>query len=667
MKRIFNPLSKQTGTITLCGTLIIALLLSLLTLSSPAPKNRENHFSAERAFRHIEAIAPKQHSVFDTVEIENVRRYIQETIDLFEHVQWERVAHTPITVTNQKTRKKELVEVHNVYAEIPGTSGTSLLLMAHYDSSPYKEKYGVGTDGSYGAADDGYGVATMLEIMRLLNDYASTRTMVNGIKFAFTDAEEVALGGAVALVKEYPHWLSDVSIFLNLEARGNKGPLYMFQTGDYNYKLISFFSRTRLPFSFSLAADVYKHLPNDTDFTPLLKSGYRGLNFATLNNLKYYHAPEDNLDNAHKPTLQFYGEQIYPLIQDFISNPRYSAHDYFDSKSDAVFFTLLPGFLIYYAQPVSWGLIALATISALLIAFRAFRKRAGSGETRPVKTSSETDSVKTSSQTNSVKMSSQAHPVKMSSETNSVKTSSETDSVKTSSETNSVKTSSKTNSVKTSSQAHPVKMSSETRPVKLFYGKKSLVVLGVWILFILCTALAGLFLAKGIGHLTHNRFSLLFMPYVPFDFGFVLIFATLVVVAGFFVLKLLRKLKCSPSDIFAGTILLFLLLTLLSAFSLHGATYLFLWPAIFMMAILNHNLFCPLTTKRQIIWKHLLHALALLTTSILYIILIYSLFLALTFGALAVILMFTAIYTCTLVPCCWSLQKCVHLHRNALL
>ena len=567
MKRISIHFSKGTGAILFCATLLISLLLSLLTLSSPSPKNRENDFSSERAFCHIEAIAPLQHSVFDTIEIEDVRNYIEETLDAFEHVKWARVKHASVDVVNQKTHTKEPIDIQNIYAEIPGKSEICLLIMAHYDSSPYKEKYGVGTAGSYGAADDGYGVATMLEIMRILNDYASNNELVNGVKFAFTDAEEVGLYGATALTKEFSYWLQDVNILLNLEARGNKGPLYMFQTGNYNYKLIKFYSQTRLPFSLSVAADVYKYLPNDTDFTPFLKLGYPGLNFATLNSLKFYHTPLDNLQNSDKATLQFYGEQILPLVLEYIGNPQYSARTCFVSNEDTVFFTLFPGFLMYYSHTVSWIIIFLATLAAALIAFFALRKRAVS-------------------------------------------------------------------------------------------WKKTLLALGIWMLFLICAALTGLLLAKGIGAVTHNRFQLLYMPYVPFDGGFVLIFALLVMVAGFFVFKRCRKLECSPNDILSGSILLFLILTLLSAFLLHGATILFVWPTIFMTALLEDSLLDRQTSKWQIIKNHLVNTLAVLTTSIMFIILIYSLFLALTFGALAVILLFTAIYTCALVSYGFSQPSC---------
>jgi len=549
--------TKKMGAVILCCTLIVALLLSISILRSPAPKNLNNWFSAEYAYNHLQVIAQKQHSVFDLNEIEEVRNYLEKTIDAFGNVTWERVKYSQIEVNNQKAGAREWIDVYNIHAEIPGTSGTYMLLMAHYDSCPYKEKYGVATEGAYGAADDGYGVAAMLEIMRLLSDYTAVNTLVNGIKFVFTDAEEVALGGAKALVNEYAYWLDDVNIVINLEARGNKGPLYMFQTSDNNYKLIDFYSRSRLPFSFSVAADVYKHLPNDTDFTPFLNEGYVGLNFSILNSLKYYHTPDDNLDNADKATLQFYGEQIYPLVKQYIDSERYCGLDFFVSNNNAVFFTLFPGFLVFYSQTASWALTVIAALCAVAIAFFAIRKKAIS-------------------------------------------------------------------------------------------WKKSLVAFGIWMGFILGSTISGLLLAKFIGLVTGNKFDLMFMPYVPFDLGFVVIFAMLVLTAGIFSAKLCRKLKCGLNETMSGSILLILLFNSVFAFFLHGGTYLFVWPAIFMLGIIFLNLFCHFDNGW---WKHILYVFAILVISIMYITLIYSLFLALSFGALAVILLVTSLYGCTLVPC----------------
>ena len=157
------------------------LLLSIFIMTSPTPQNRDDWFSAERAYHHLEVIAQKQHSAFDLNEIEDVRSYLEKTMDAFGKVKWERVKHHQMELYNPAKSAREWIDVDNIYAETQGESGTYMLLMAHYDSCPYKEKYGVSAEGSYGAADDGYGVVAMLEVMRLLNNYtAAGNTLVNG-------------------------------------------------------------------------------------------------------------------------------------------------------------------------------------------------------------------------------------------------------------------------------------------------------------------------------------------------------------------------------------------------------------------------------------------------------------------------------------------------------
>jgi len=121
-------------------------------------------------------------------------------------------------------------ELHNVLAELPGAgvpgsqpSGTGhrepaprVLLSAHYDSVP----------SGPGAGDDGQSVATLLEIGRALRAEPTS----SGTWLLFTDGEELGLLGARLFAAEHP-LLEQLHISLNLEARGNRGPSLMFETG----------------------------------------------------------------------------------------------------------------------------------------------------------------------------------------------------------------------------------------------------------------------------------------------------------------------------------------------------------------------------------------------------------------------------------------------------
>jgi Zn-dependent M28 family amino/carboxypeptidase len=132
-----------------------------------------------------------------------------------------------------------------VVARLAGTgSGKALLLMAHYDSR--------GT--APGASDDGYGVASLLETARALT---TSPPLTSDIIFLFTDGEEDGLLGAQAFVSSH-RWAAHVGVVLNFEARGNAGPVLMFQTSDDNGALVRQLARAAPhPVASSLSQAVY--------------------------------------------------------------------------------------------------------------------------------------------------------------------------------------------------------------------------------------------------------------------------------------------------------------------------------------------------------------------------------------------------------------------------
>ena len=94
------------------------------------------------------------------------------------------------------------------------------MLVAHYDSVP----------GGPGVADDGAGVAAIIETVRALKEM---KPLQNDVIILLTDGEENGMLGAKAFVEDHP-WVKDVGLVLNFEARGNKGPSFMFETSDNN-------------------------------------------------------------------------------------------------------------------------------------------------------------------------------------------------------------------------------------------------------------------------------------------------------------------------------------------------------------------------------------------------------------------------------------------------
>ncbi|HEY8092962.1 MAG TPA: M28 family peptidase, partial [Acidimicrobiales bacterium] len=86
---------------------------------------------------------------------------------------------------------------------------------------------------------------------------------------------------------------ADGGVVLNVEARGTGGPAIMFETTRGNAGLVSLFAdAVPYPVATSFAVEVYRILPNNTDFTPFLDGGrFTGMNSAYIDGSGVYHAP----------------------------------------------------------------------------------------------------------------------------------------------------------------------------------------------------------------------------------------------------------------------------------------------------------------------------------------------------------------------------------------
>ncbi|MFH0766791.1 MAG: M28 family peptidase, partial [Bacillota bacterium] len=137
-----------------------------------------------------------------------------------------------------------------------------------------------------------------------------------------------------------------------------------------NEFIIDFYEKADLPVSYSLATAVYTVMPNLTDFTEFLAVDKQGINFAVLDDLYYYHTPNDNYNNVNLSSIQHYGSQIIPLIEAFVYDSTYSDVDYFIGEQDQVFFTILPNVFITYRE--STMQVLHFTLLALLIGMTSF-------------------------------------------------------------------------------------------------------------------------------------------------------------------------------------------------------------------------------------------------------------------------------------------------------
>ena len=203
-------------------------------------------------------------------------------------------------------------EVENVLGRLAGPvpAGTpGVLLVAHYDS----------VAAGPGAGDDLSGVACILEVLRaFLTDpglAAFARPDAPPLMVLFSDAEELGLLGARAFAEHHP-WMQDVAVVVNLEARGTSGGSLLFETGPDNAWLLELYARAApRPSATSYSVELYRAMPNDTDFTPFREAGVAGVNFAFIEDVHDYHTRNDSLERLDPRSLQHHGENVLPLVR----------------------------------------------------------------------------------------------------------------------------------------------------------------------------------------------------------------------------------------------------------------------------------------------------------------------------------------------------------------
>lgn len=345
---------------------IIALAMVLfLTLLAAFSVYRQNppavldansppaEFSAARAMKYVEAISQRPHPM-GSAENKAVRDYLlKELTDqgLRPEVQ---------TATAMNPVWKGEIRggtVENVLARLPGVANTkAVMLVAHYDSVP----------NGYGASDDGAGVASLLETLRALK---AAPALKNDVIFLFTDGEEAGLLGAYAFANEHP-WSKDAGLVLNFEARGNHGPSIMFETSNQNGWLIDEFAASAPhPVAHSLAYEIYRLLPNDTDFTVFKKSS-PGLNFAYIDGLTHYHTALDTAGAIDQRSMQHHGSTALALSRHF------GNLDLRETRArNAVYFDLLGTAVVRYSGAFVLPLATIITIVFVSLLFHGLRRK----------------------------------------------------------------------------------------------------------------------------------------------------------------------------------------------------------------------------------------------------------------------------------------------------
>ncbi|HMB54026.1 MAG TPA: M20/M25/M40 family metallo-hydrolase, partial [Thermoanaerobaculia bacterium] len=313
-------------------------------------------FSAERASHLLAEITRHPHPVGSTEH-----RRVRETIER-EIAALGLAPETHRTFVAERRRGRiDAMPVTNLLARLPGDRPTgTLLLLAHYDAVP----------GSPGAGDDAAGVAALLETMRaLVAERRNGPPLAEDVLFLITDAEELGLHGARAFTAEHPA-MDDVRMVLNVEARGAAGVSILFETGPTDARLLHRAAAALdRPYGNSFSADVYRFMPNDTDFSPFRDLGLPGFNFAFIGDYPAYHATVDSAERLDPRSVQHHGDQLLALTRAFAGDGFGQLPAATDPATPpgAAFLTLpFAGLLAY---PTAWtiplALLALALFAAV--------------------------------------------------------------------------------------------------------------------------------------------------------------------------------------------------------------------------------------------------------------------------------------------------------------
>ena len=252
--------------------------------------------------------------------------------------------------TDVRARVVSCSHVHNVVALVGPTTGKRLLLNAHYDSTPTGP----------GAADDGIGVATLIEVAAQLKASPPPR----GVTFLFNEGEEYGLNGASAFARHDP-LARQIDSMINIESRGVNGPATMFETSAPNGPAIAdFAAATKRPSANSISTDMATLIPNTTDVQVLKANGWRTLSYAIIGNETRYHSPGDTVAALDRRSVAHMGSEV-------LAATRAMAADIGNAASSRRVFTDVAGlFLLNLPMVLAAVMLGLLLIGTLIVAWR---------------------------------------------------------------------------------------------------------------------------------------------------------------------------------------------------------------------------------------------------------------------------------------------------------
>lgn len=332
--------------------LAAVLLVAGLSASSTAPPEPRGadtapeEFSAELAMGHIEEIAQEPRPVGSPAHAAT-RDHLVDQLDTWG---WDTEVHESVGLASPADGTRNMAAVDNITATLPGSDPTgTVVLAAHYDS----------VAGSPGAADDGIGVGTILEVARALRADGAGQPR-NDVMVLITDAEEKGLLGAEAFVRERAQEI-EPAVVLNHEARGAEGTPATFRMSSSEATLLEVLSQAPGVFADSATEAVFDALPNDTDATNFFGAGLHGYDTAITGGGAFYHSPLDSTQHLSQASLQQMGQASLAMARDLTTTDLATLEE----GEDQLVTTPPGGPVLLPAAaeiPLTFGLLALAGV-----------------------------------------------------------------------------------------------------------------------------------------------------------------------------------------------------------------------------------------------------------------------------------------------------------------
>jgi Peptidase family M28 len=309
------------------GITALVVVLAVTPWDAPRPASAAAPaaaFSSARAMDLLRVVAAEPHAI-GSARAAVVRDFIHDRLEelaLYPHVQ------TAEVVSQREPRVAGIV--HNVVGRLPGRDPSrAVLFVAHYDSVPTAP----------GAADDGSGVAALLETARALRAGPPPR---NDVIFLFTDGEERGLLGSQAFLERDP-WAYAAGVVLNFDSAGSSSPALMYETSPGNGELIAHYLAAGRPYGSSLMYEVSRRQTVVSDFRPLVARGIPGMTFGMLDGPAYGHTAYDSLSSFDETGLQHKGETALALARRLGDADLWRLH-----APDVVYFDLAGGVAVSY-------------------------------------------------------------------------------------------------------------------------------------------------------------------------------------------------------------------------------------------------------------------------------------------------------------------------------